>query len=211
MDPNQCLKELMELTEKLRASVDSYGSWVELAEKVQPEEVDEFIADVDDAVNHIDALNGWLKKGGFLPQEWQQKPGEPNKMPATTIENLDAAPYYTVIKSDCVATKKLHDDQWTAAGTFSSCATVGVIQEAAKRSIAVAHSINGVPFGPCVVDENVENEMQDYHACLEYLARGGMLVKLPDAPGRIDASRFYCVVDYNRLQDKQARDTLPGC
>ena len=71
MDPDACLKELKELNKKVKAKIDSYGCWTDLAEGASPEEVDELISDVDDLCNHIDSLDGWIKKGGFLPKEWK--------------------------------------------------------------------------------------------------------------------------------------------
>lgn len=73
MDPDQCLKELRELIEKMnsgdaRADLEYAGGiGQELADKA-------------------DDLDEWLKKGGFLPQEWAaQRPGESRKERRNTL------------------------------------------------------------------------------------------------------------------------------
>jgi hypothetical protein len=53
MDPNQCLKELLELLEKYREQKDRLSR-----------------EDVQDLVTHIEALDGWITRGGFLPTAW---------------------------------------------------------------------------------------------------------------------------------------------
>ena len=71
MDPDQCLKELQELNKKVKAKIDSYGCWTDLAEGASAEEVDELIADTDDLCNHVDALDKWMSSGGFTPKKWR--------------------------------------------------------------------------------------------------------------------------------------------
>lgn len=51
MDPNECLNRIRALVLTFRESDDSEGS--ALAE-------------------HIEALDGWLSSGGFLPQAWER-------------------------------------------------------------------------------------------------------------------------------------------
>lgn len=53
MDPNETLKQIRSLIESL-ADTDVGG----------------FYPDVADLIDLIDALDGWLLKGGFLPIEW---------------------------------------------------------------------------------------------------------------------------------------------
>ena len=53
MDPNQCLKELLELLEKYREQKDRLSR-----------------EDVQDLVIPIEALDGWISRGGFLPTAW---------------------------------------------------------------------------------------------------------------------------------------------
>jgi hypothetical protein len=72
MDPDQCLNELLELKEKLKSRLDGYECWTDLAEAAPAEEVDQFISDANELVNHIDALDKWMKKGGFPPKRWAQ-------------------------------------------------------------------------------------------------------------------------------------------
>lgn len=58
MDPNANLKEILSLVETiLRDYEDEDGNGV----------------DQDDAASlasHIESLDGWLSKGGFLPERW---------------------------------------------------------------------------------------------------------------------------------------------
>lgn len=56
MDPNTCMDELQALLEKYRAQKDRLGS-----------------ADVQELVNHIESLDGWISRGGFLPTRWAMK------------------------------------------------------------------------------------------------------------------------------------------
>jgi hypothetical protein len=54
MDPNVCMQELLALLAKYKNQKDS---------------LDE--ADVQDLVIHIEALDQWIKRGGFLPDRWK--------------------------------------------------------------------------------------------------------------------------------------------
>lgn len=58
MDPNECLKEILRLANQLLMTHqdDPPDEASELAEKVE-------------------ALDEWLRKGGFLPQRWQEAQG----------------------------------------------------------------------------------------------------------------------------------------
>jgi hypothetical protein len=51
MDPDETLREMRAMVQSILAAGDSEPVALELAEKV-------------------DALDGWLRRGGFLPQEW---------------------------------------------------------------------------------------------------------------------------------------------
>jgi hypothetical protein len=53
MDPNQCLMELLELLEKYREQKDRLNQ-----------------EDVQDLVIHIEGLDAWISRGGFLPTAW---------------------------------------------------------------------------------------------------------------------------------------------
>lgn len=61
MDPDKCLDELMDLVVDLRRHLDGHN---ELSG-------DEFTEKVDDLVNHIFSLHGWMMGGGFRPKRWQ--------------------------------------------------------------------------------------------------------------------------------------------
>ncbi len=54
MDPNACLKELRELVEK-----STYGKITD-------------VADYERLTDLVEALDGWLSEGGFLPEDWQK-------------------------------------------------------------------------------------------------------------------------------------------
>lgn len=56
MDPNQALKNIREADKKLRCAL-TFG------------ELNEVVMDLVEAVS---ALDGWLSRGGFLPDDWRQ-------------------------------------------------------------------------------------------------------------------------------------------
>jgi len=60
MDPNACLKEILEVVHNIqqRDGCDSKGGCYDY--------------EVIELVNHIDNLHGWLCRGGFLPEAWGQ-------------------------------------------------------------------------------------------------------------------------------------------
>lgn len=58
MDPNAALTELRTLTRRCLATGD--------ADTVPPG----WIADAREALERIDALDDWLRRGGFLPDGW---------------------------------------------------------------------------------------------------------------------------------------------
>jgi len=201
MDPDQCLKELMELNKEVGDVIDSYGSWVELAEEAKPEEVDELIANVNDLVDHVAALNGWMKKGGFLPEEWA---------PRWTSERLNSATPFKLIQGPAVV-KNLAREHWTLS-THDTGASKEVVRESHRRGISLCYDVNNLPLCPDLVDEEAPSEARVEDACLEYLSQGGRLVKLPDELEGENSQyyRFYCVLLSNQLPDVEERDTLPG-
>lgn len=63
MDPNATLKNL-------RAALDKISLAVPLSE---------FGDDIEDALTAFDALDEWLKSGGFLPEDWNHfRPAYPH-------------------------------------------------------------------------------------------------------------------------------------
>jgi hypothetical protein len=58
MDPDANLREQLQLVKKIMRAVD----------KDKPVELD----DVDRLVDLVDALDGWLSHGGFLPRRWER-------------------------------------------------------------------------------------------------------------------------------------------
>jgi hypothetical protein len=55
MDPNACLREMLEIT----ADFDKL-------------EDDEALIAANRLVDLVDGLDGWLSKGGFLPTRWER-------------------------------------------------------------------------------------------------------------------------------------------
>lgn len=53
MDPNTCWEELQDLLAKYRAQKDRLNA-----------------VDTQDLVIHIEALDNWVSRGGFLPRAW---------------------------------------------------------------------------------------------------------------------------------------------
>jgi len=60
MDPNETLRRMQEMAERVVRAAD-VGS-----------DVDE--DDACDLADAVQALDGWLSKGGFLPDAWRAKP-----------------------------------------------------------------------------------------------------------------------------------------
>lgn len=69
MDPEACLKELLELNAEVGDFMDEPDEDVDGNFQL-PEEM---AGKVNDLVDHVAALNGWLEKGGFLPKDWATK------------------------------------------------------------------------------------------------------------------------------------------
>jgi hypothetical protein len=63
MDPNQCYREILELAAKLWDGIGC-GDYKCL---------DHYEGDVDRLCERITALDTWLSKGGFLPDNWKKK------------------------------------------------------------------------------------------------------------------------------------------
>jgi len=56
MDPNSNLKEQLEITERM---LDPDSEYVDSGDALRLAEL-------------VEALNEWIRKGGFLPKKWQQ-------------------------------------------------------------------------------------------------------------------------------------------
>lgn len=69
MDPDKCLEELLELNRNVVDFVDSYGDELET---VDQNDMAQFMGNISDLCDHIAGLNGWLEKGGFLPEVWRK-------------------------------------------------------------------------------------------------------------------------------------------
>lgn len=72
MDPNECLKELLALSKRIAAFADATSDLKELHD----DDLDLFLARVSDLCNHVDGIDEWLKRGGFLPERWEPKSEE---------------------------------------------------------------------------------------------------------------------------------------
>lgn len=62
MDPDELLKELMDLVKSMR-------DWEESDE--DPSEPGEYYGIATEFTQKVDDLNTWLAKGGFLPSAWE--------------------------------------------------------------------------------------------------------------------------------------------
>jgi hypothetical protein len=85
MDPDACLKEILELNEVVGNFVDSYGDDLSSCEDG---ELEEFLADANNLVDHISGLNNWLEKGGFLPEKWRAPPTNQTELNAHTLSKI---------------------------------------------------------------------------------------------------------------------------
>ena len=59
MDPDQCLKELREAVEEMKREI-SKGFDGDLGDAA------------DKAIIKFEAIDGWLSRGGFLPEDWKK-------------------------------------------------------------------------------------------------------------------------------------------
>lgn len=63
MDPTQCLKELLEMKDRLNEFFDQ-------------DAIDDYMScgygveDLEFLLQRIEALHEWMAKGGFLPEQW---------------------------------------------------------------------------------------------------------------------------------------------
>lgn len=58
MDPNATLKEIVQLASNILATHDEYGPMLDTADQGA------------DLAEHVQNLDQWIRKGGFLPQQW---------------------------------------------------------------------------------------------------------------------------------------------
>lgn len=70
MDPDVCLSELRELVATIRDFVEEEVEEAE-AQDCAPGQTNDLLAQL---VEHVEALDSWLKNGGFLPKDWAPKP-----------------------------------------------------------------------------------------------------------------------------------------
>lgn len=113
---------------------------------------------------------------------------------------LKTSALYTVVQG-VNQTPVLRDHEWDMFEVDDFCAGPDEIDTAMQLGIEVHRTDDGL-LTPMVDDEATRNkQVDDLSACQAYLARGGVLVKLPDK-GNPDASRWYPVL---RLQGLHAR------
>jgi len=59
MDPDECLRRLRLAAARVREEMNKgFGG--------------DPMDDVSDMVDHFEELDGWMKKGGFVPRDWRQ-------------------------------------------------------------------------------------------------------------------------------------------
>ena len=69
MDPNETLRIIRESIATLRPGIEA-GDWDEDLKYDMGEDAKEAI---EALVEHVDALDEWLAKGGFLPRDWMDR------------------------------------------------------------------------------------------------------------------------------------------
>ena len=75
MDPNEALRKLLELAE--RAIKESEGPGIDA----------EFLSNLSvDMADLVQALDGWLTGGGFLPSKWGARTGAMMILPAAGVQ-----------------------------------------------------------------------------------------------------------------------------
>lgn len=78
MDPNATLAELLELTREAAELLELWEPDEAPARSiVAPEDVERLAALALDVREHVDALDGWLSRGGFLPERWSREAAAP--------------------------------------------------------------------------------------------------------------------------------------
>jgi len=75
MDPNELLKRLLANCKKMREMLDSGNPVASFLTSI--EDSDGSIEDTDQIVEDFLNLDEWLRKGGFLPEDWNQTPSSP--------------------------------------------------------------------------------------------------------------------------------------
>jgi hypothetical protein len=58
MDPNACLNEIRQIIANAR--------------EMEEDGEDDLIFDQDRFLDLVEALDGWISKGGFLPKDWKK-------------------------------------------------------------------------------------------------------------------------------------------
>ena len=70
MDPDECLKQLLEQKEVLKNAlnqIDDNGGET-------PALTEELYTSADRLVDLLESLDGWLEHGGFIPRRWDGTP-----------------------------------------------------------------------------------------------------------------------------------------
>lgn len=67
MDPEENLREQRELASRILK---------ECRNAEEPEESQSFSYDAERLAELVQALDGWIKGGGFLPKDWQKNPSK---------------------------------------------------------------------------------------------------------------------------------------
>lgn len=70
MDPNEALKRIREAVAALRAAEKRADEKKETAEAWTEAVAALGEGHLDNLLEHVEALDGWLSKGGFLPTDW---------------------------------------------------------------------------------------------------------------------------------------------
>ena len=63
MDPNACLKEILQLSDAIRRMLDSDDGY-------QEDQVCDLASDLAD---HVENMHTWIITGGFLPSLWNNR------------------------------------------------------------------------------------------------------------------------------------------
>ena len=71
MDPNETLKQMLALAKRIEQRADSADDGRPLSDQVA--NLADQAEDAEGLAGLVLALDDWLKKGGFLPRQWERK------------------------------------------------------------------------------------------------------------------------------------------